>query len=127
MTDTILPFDSEDEMKYAFSKQADPKVISSYWEDELNDDGQVQRFPQRSVGTEDLSDWAQAVAAAMITPAEDPSKMFGIQGAACLSLEQYLQRHLQAYAWACEKGLGFAWRTLFWEFKTAFMSFGIQA
>ena len=71
MTETILPFESEEEMRSEFTQRPDPKVISSYWADELQEDGSVQRSPQRMAGTEDLTDWAQAVAAALVTRSTD--------------------------------------------------------
>jgi hypothetical protein len=73
MSEALLPFESEEEMFSEFSQEPHPKVISSYWEDEMNQDGNIYRKSERMVGTEDLTDWAQAVAAAMITPAEDES------------------------------------------------------
>lgn len=81
MTSAILPFESEEEMNSAFTQKPDPKVIASYWADELQEDGSVQRSAERMAGTDDLTDWAQAVAAAIVSRGRDAATELAMQGA----------------------------------------------
>lgn len=89
MSDALLPFESEEEMAAHFFQEPDPKVASSFWEDEVDEDGNVKRSAERMAGTDDLTDWAQAVATAMITPVDPASLQHAMRGMLLIAMPCY--------------------------------------
>jgi hypothetical protein len=79
MTSALMPWDSEEDMIAACTGDADLEEPSSFWKDEVDEEGNVSRSAARAAGTEDLHDWARAVAVALVQSEHDKSTLAGDQ------------------------------------------------
>lgn len=67
----MFPFEYEQDLEAAITGEANKGAIRSFWDDEVKEDGTIERKSGRAVGTEDLTSWGQAVWVAMQTQAQN--------------------------------------------------------
>lgn len=71
LAEAMFPFEYEEDLEAAITGEANKGAIRSFWDDEVNEDGTIERTSGRAVGTEDLTAWGQAVWVAMQTQAKN--------------------------------------------------------
>lgn len=71
LAEAMFPFEYEEDFEAAITGEANPGAVRSYWDDEVNQDGTIERTAGRAAGTEDLVSWGQAVWVAMQTQAQN--------------------------------------------------------
>eukprot|EP00892_Ulva_mutabilis_P012131 jgi/Ulvmu1/9290/UM050_0039.1 len=75
LTEAIFPFQYEEDFEAAITGEANKGAVRSFWHDEVNEDGTIERTAGRAVGSEDLTLWGQAVWMAMQTQARNVAAM----------------------------------------------------
>lgn len=71
LAEAMFPFEYEEDLEAAITGEANKGAVRSFWDDEVNEDGTIERTSGRAVGTEDLTAWGQAVWVAMQTQAKN--------------------------------------------------------